>query len=189
MAEKIKHYGEEVIVQELLHNYEYELEKNGIKYTYLPIVEHRVIKYTYNNQTKYALKEVVTAPDEYIERIYITKKIPEDMSWENLMRDYKNQSWRKEKPMQIKTLARVLYDKACDIVYDIDKKERELNWLNFINYKPDPEYIEAALINLYGSPDMLIKTEHHDTPELDELYKTLNEKRNALNADKKENKL
>lgn len=168
MADKYTHYGKEVTVQTLDHCFADDLETNGIAYIELPIVQHKIYKYKYQGKERYALVTYPNVPDAYFENVYITDSIPDDMDWEKLVYDCVCQS-HGEEPAAFPTRARVLYDKACSMVYENDRHKDDKTFLDWISWKPDASEIDLALSALGSSLEELFISDHHDVPELDEL--------------------
>ena len=82
---QFEHYGVPVIYQCLKdQSFKEELKEKEIEYTELPLLDHVVLKYEYENNTRYALIVSCFFVDEYCEDVYITERVPDDMSWENL---------------------------------------------------------------------------------------------------------
>ena len=166
---RLTHYGVDVLVQSLDSSVEDDLKKARIDYVLLPIVEHKIYKYTTQGQTRYALVTYPNIPEEYREDVYITSQIPDDMDWNKLVEDCKNQGMGEE-PAQLPTHARVMYDKAVENVENMhSQKEEKQNLLDWLSWKPKTKDINYALLSLESSISELIREDHHDVPELDGL--------------------
>lgn len=117
---KFKHYGKDVWVQTFTEtNWVDGLKKNGLEYVALPDLEHEVYKYVKNGKERYALIHYPDVPEEALQEVYIIEKIPDDLSWDNIIEDYRQQS-RGYEPMKLPTRARLLYDKADHIAYELE---------------------------------------------------------------------
>ena len=138
---KFLHYGEEVVFQWIEPYRFFESAKeNQIELEELPILEYRIFRYHVDGKEKFACM----IPDT--EEVYITEKIPVNMSWENLIRDCRNQR-RGEAPAQLKSKAYLLCEKAIMLAEEIDKENHEDDaW-----YIPEvkPELFRISLIR-YG---------------------------------------
>ena len=163
MRARFFHYGVEVLYQTIEHSFEEDLKSQNIAYTILPILEHRIVKYSIENKTRYALIRTLNVPEEYIEEIFITERMPDDMNWNRLMEDCRNQI-HKENPMEMETFARVMWDKARNMVYENASKR-----LDYLTWNPDKKDYEAAIIILGSTIGELLEMDHHDVPELEEL--------------------
>lgn len=138
---KFLHYGEEVVFQYVEPYRFFESAKeNQIELEELPILEYRVFRYYKDGKEKFACM----IPEA--EEVYTTEKIPVDLSWENLVRDCRNQK-RGEAPARLKTKACLLCEKAIRFAEKIDKEKHEDDaW-----YLPEvkPELFRIGLIK-YG---------------------------------------
>lgn len=159
------HYGIKVETRISKDGAERDLQQSGIKYTELPLVENKVLRFYKDGKKYYAYCVSTEIDEEPYERVFITSQIPEDMCWRNIIDDY-NQQCDKKVPMQLRTRARVLYDKAKQMVRENPIKEPE----NFLEWAelPKKKDIEVALLSLGVSWDELKNMDHHDVPELDE---------------------
>ncbi len=168
MAINFKHYGVDSLYQTISHPFEDDLKKQGIKYIELPLLKEKVLKYTYEDKTKYAYIIYPNAPleEEYVEEVYITERIPDDMSWKNLAKDLELQK-DGNKEMSLPTRARILYDEAESIVSKNRKAESNSfqEWIKSATKKE----INDILISLGSSLEELKNADHHDVPEIDEL--------------------
>ncbi len=171
MKNKFKHYGVDSLYQTLRHPFEEDLKKNNINYVFLPLTE-KVIKYNVEKKVRYAYITYPNVhPEEgYIENVYITEAIPDDMNWEKLKEDYELQRQGKQ-PMKIPTRTRILYDKAIEMAND----ERETNPQDFLNWLEPPSKadIDVALMHLGSSLEELRGSDHHDVPEIDKLLENM----------------
>ena len=94
-----KHYGKDVVFQQLQDmRFINALKENHVEYKELPILDYRVLLYSKDMEDKYAVIIPVNAVETYLENVYITTEIPQDMSLENLIEDINNQR-NGEKPM------------------------------------------------------------------------------------------
>ena len=108
---RFKHYGIEVSHQLIGRKFEDCLKEKGIRYIELPLLEDKVLRYEYEGKRRYAYIVPANGREEYLEHVYITTEIPEDLSWSNIELDYRIQK-EKESPMLLPSRARVLYDAA-----------------------------------------------------------------------------
>ena len=168
MAIKFKHYGVDSLYQVINQPFEEELKKQGIKYIELPLLKEKVLKYTYECKTKYAyiVHPNIPLDEGYVEEVYITERIPDDMSWNNLAKDFELQR-DENKEMSLPTRARILWDEAENIVC----KNRNVESNNFQEWITPviKKEINDTLISLGSSLEELKNSEHHDVPEIDEL--------------------
>lgn len=168
---KFKHYGKDVWRQALFEtNWVEELKKSGLEYTALPDLEHEVYKYINDGNERYALVYYPDIPEEDLQEVYIIEKIPDDLSWDNVIEDYRQQS-RGHDPMKLPTRARLLYDEADRIAYEWEKEDPDFAknfWHRPTGYI-DPKRFKSALTLLGTSIEELKKMDHSDTPEIDEL--------------------
>lgn len=87
-----KHYDNDVVFQQLQDmHFINALKENHVEYKELPILDYRVLLYSKDMEDKYAVIVPVNAVETYLENVYITTEIPQDMSWENLIEDINNQ--------------------------------------------------------------------------------------------------
>lgn len=92
MIKTYKHYGKEVIFQQIQDKRFIDvLKENNVDYTELPILDYRVLLYHKEAENYYAIIVPVNAVEVYLENVYIAKEIPLDMNWENLVEDINNQ--------------------------------------------------------------------------------------------------
>ena len=110
---RFKHYGIEVSHQRIGRKFEDCLKEKGIRYIELPLLEDKVLRYEYEGKRRYAYIAPANGREEYLENVYITSEIPEDLSWSNIELDYRIQR-EKESPMLLPSRARVLYDAELD---------------------------------------------------------------------------
>lgn len=169
---KFKHYEKDVWVQTFTDtNWIEELKKSGIEWTALPYLDHEVYKYIKDGKERYALIYYPDVPEEALQEVYIIEKIPDDLSWDNIIEDYR---WQRngENPMKLPTRARLLYDEAFHRAYEWEKENDE-NFAKNLWHRPsgyvDPKEFKLALMSLGTSIEELKKMEHEDTPEIDEL--------------------
>lgn len=166
---RLTHYGVAVLVQSLDSSFEDDLEKAGIDYVLLPVAEHKIYKYTTQGQTRYALVTFPNVPEEYREEVYITSQIPDDMDWDKLVEDCRNQA-NGEEPAQLPTHARVMYDRAVALVENEHRENGKMaDFLSWLTWKPQAKDINFALISFGSSIIELLQEDHHDLPELDDL--------------------
>lgn len=169
---KFKHYGKDVWVQTFTEtNWIDGLKKNGFEYVALPDIEHEIYKYVKDGKERYALIHYPDVPEEYWQEIYIIEKIPDDLNWDNIVKDYRWQS-RGDEPMKLPTRARLLYDEADHRAYEWEKEEnpeRFTDWRNLQAGHIDPKQFRLALMSLGTSLEELKEMDHEDTPEIDEL--------------------
>ena len=171
--EKIKHYGRDVWVQTFTEkNWVAELKKSGLEWTVLPYLEHEVYKYIKDGKERYALIYYPDVPDEALQEVYIIEKIPDDLSWDNIIEDYRWQR-RGEEPMKLPSRARLLYDEAVHRAYEWEKENNKdfakSFWRRSAGYV-DPKEFRLALMSLGTNIDELKEMDHSDTPEIDELF-------------------
>lgn len=168
MTIKFTHYGVDSLYQTINHPFENDLKKQGIKYIELPLLKEKVLKYTYEGKVKYAyIVYPNTHPEEgYIEEVYITERIPDDMNWNNLVKDLELQR-DENKEMSLPTKARILWDEAENIVSKIKNAESNnfQEWIKSVTKKE----MNDALISLGSSLEELENSDYHDVPEIDEL--------------------
>lgn len=168
MAINFKHYGVDSLYQTINHPFEDELKKQGIEHIELPLLKEKVLKYTYEGKTKYAyiVHPNVHPEEEYIEEVYITERIPDDMSWKNLAKDLELQK-DGNKEMALPTKARILYDEAESIV-NKNRNAESNSFQEWIKSATKKE-INDILISLGSSLEELKNADHHDVPEINEL--------------------
>lgn len=168
MPIKFTHYGVDSLYQTLRHPFEDDLKKQGIKYIELPLLKEKVLKYTYEGKTRYAYIVFPNVPlDEgYVEEVYITERIPDDMSWKNLAKDLELQKDR-NKEMILPTKARILWDEAESIISK--SRNAESNNLQEWIIPVTKKEMNNVLISLGSSLEKLKESEYHDVPEIDEL--------------------
>ena len=141
---EFKHYGKEVWRQVLSEtNWVEELKKSGLEYVALPDIEHEIYKYVKDGKERYALIHYPDVPEEYWQEVYIIEKIPDDLNWDNIVKDYR---WEKE-----------------------ENPERFTDWRNLQAGHIDPKQFRLALMSLGTSLEELKEMDHEDTPEIDEL--------------------
>ena len=88
---RFKHYGIEVSHQRIGRKFEDCLKEKGIRYIELPLLEDKVLRYEYEGKRRYAYIAPANGREEYLENVYITSEIPEDLSWSNIELDYRIQ--------------------------------------------------------------------------------------------------
>lgn len=169
---KFKHYGKDVWRQAFTEKtWVEELKKSGLEYTALPDIEHEIYKYIKDGNERYALVYYPDIPEDALQEVYIIEKIPDDLSWDNIIEDYRQQS-RGYEPMKLPTRARLLYDEADHRAYEWEKEEnpeRFTDWRNLQAGHSDPKQFRLALMSLGTSIEELKEMDHSDTPEIDEL--------------------
>lgn len=152
--EKFLHYGEEVVFQYVEPYRFFESAKeNQIELEELPILEYRVFRYHVDGKEKFACM----IPEAEV--VYTTEKIPVDLSWENLVKDCRNQKCG-EAPAQLKTKASLLCEKAIRFAEKIDKEKHEDDaW-----YLPEvkPELFRIGLIKYGFTLEELKEMDCHD---------------------------
>ena len=149
-----KHYDQPVIYQQITdRSFKDILKESGIKYKELPI-EETVLMYEKDGTIKYAYIVQGNVPDTYVENIYITGTIPADMNWKNVALDIDRQK-NGESPMQLKTKARFICEKAEEIATEVVGFERRLN----------PKKFRLALISLGYTLKEIKEMEHRDISE------------------------
>lgn len=154
------HYGVEVIYQQLIDiSFKEQLKGANIHYTELPILENDVVTYVVDGIKKYACIVHKDSPDTYVENVYITTEIPLDMQWENLILDCEDQK-AGEAPMNLKTKAKVILQKAIKMAKENDNQE-DFNWF-MPTEDPKPEAIKLALAAMGYDVDMILSMDHHD---------------------------
>lgn len=163
---EFNHYGVIVLRQVIGSRFKDTLEQKGVDYIALPFIDDEVYRYTYDGKRKYAYITHSNAPEEYIEHVYITTEIPEDMNWKNIELDYLGQATG-EKPMKIQTRAKVLYDAAKDIVKKNTKESDKNIFFNFFDNKIDEKELNYALISLGTNLEELRAMDHHDVDDID----------------------
>ena len=153
-----KHYGVNVTV-ERYKSFEAELKNNGIEYVALPYLYDIVFRFMYNGHKKYAyIVPTSDDGDEYVENVYITDEIPEDLSWENIAKDSTSE------PMELPTRAYVIYHAAKHEVM----QNRPKTFENLFNPKPDKREMSYEVLRYNTTIKELREMDHHDCPELDE---------------------
>lgn len=163
---RFKHYGIEVSHQLIGRKFEDCLKEKGIRYIELPLLEDKVLRYEYEGKRRYAYIAPANGREEYLEHVYITTEIPEDLSWSNIELDYRIQR-EKESPMLLPSRARVLYDAAKELV----RKEQKPTSIMELLTPVDKRELKLALLNAYGvSWEELKEMDHYDLDdsELDE---------------------
>ena len=142
---QFEHYGVPVMYQYLENrSFKNELKKKGITYTELPLLDYTVLKYEFENNTRYALVISDFVIDVYYEDVYITERIPDDMSWDNIVTDVSRQKSGKP-PMKMKTKKQVVYEKARELVIKLKEKQPGYDiWRDFHD-SPTDEEIENAV--------------------------------------------
>lgn len=112
---------------------------------------------------KYAYVVPTTSDDDsYAEDVYITSEIPEDLSWENIVKDAVDQH-KGNPPMELPTRAYVIYHAAA-------KEVMKRTPFSFDSFAPDPDKKEISyeVIQYNTNIQDLREMDHHDCPELDE---------------------
>lgn len=155
---QFEHYGVPVIYQWLKdRSFKNELKKKGIEYIELPLIDHVILKYKYENNTRYALIVSCFSVDEYCEDVYVTERIPDDMSWENLVQDVSGQKSGKP-PMKMKTKKDVVYEKARDLAGKWKERQPDYDmWKDVVEPPTDEEIEYAVHIMGYDFSDDKIK--------------------------------
>ena len=82
-----KHYGVDVLFQRCECSFADFLKQQGVEYTVLPYLDDIVLRYNVNGVRKYAYITYPNTIDEYVEYVYITTEIPEDLNWKNIESD------------------------------------------------------------------------------------------------------
>lgn len=155
---RFKHYGIEVSHQLIGRKFEDCLKEKGIRYIELPLLEDKVLRYEYEGKRRYAYIVPANGREEYLEHVYITTEIPEDLSWSNIELDYRIQK-EKESSMLLPSRARVLYDAAKELV----RKEQKPTSLMEMIAPVDKKELKLALSNAYGvSWEELKEMDHYD---------------------------
>lgn len=171
-----KHYGKDVVFQQLQDmRFINALKENHVEYKELPILDYRVLLYSKDMENKYAVIVPVNAVETYLENVYITTEIPQDMSWENLIEDINNQR-NGEKPMELKTKAKLLCEKAEKLVLENQTNE---DYFNSLDTEIDPGLFRMALTTLGYTIEDVLEMDHHDIDE-EYLKGFLNGKNNTL---------
>ena len=156
---KFIHYGKEVIYQQLNDaTFRDALDKEGISYIELPLIENDVLMYEKNGIEKYACIVKGNAPDVYIENVYITTQIPLDLSWENLLLDCLGQT-HGEEPMRLKTKAKMICEKSISMVLEENVGREKEFWTE---KKVDPREFRLALCTLGYSIERILEMDHYD---------------------------
>lgn len=164
MIKTYKHYGKEVIFQQIQDKRFIDvLKENNVNYTELPILDYRVLLYHKEAENYYAIIVPVNAVEVYLENVYITKEIPLDMNWENLVEDINNQR-NGETPMMLKTKAKLLCEKAEKLVLESENKNDD-GFFSSLDTEINPAYFRQALITLGYSIEEVLEMEHHDVNE------------------------
>ena len=142
---QFEHYGVPVTYQCLENrSFKEELEKRGIKYIELPLLDYTVLKYEFENNTRYALVVSSFFIDTYYDDVYITERIPDDMNWENMATDVSGQKSGKP-PMKMKTKKDVVYEKARDLAGKWMEKQPGYDMWRDALEPPADEEIEYAV--------------------------------------------
>lgn len=163
--EKYIHYGIEVIYQVIdtfKGNFRQTLKENGIEWVDLPILNPNVITYVKDGVRRYACIEELP---EQSEGIYITESIPLDMDWQKLIDDCDHQE-RGDAPMEMKTKAKVICEKAEALAYAAaleNRKEDDPFMMATTEYTV--EDLKCAFIALGYSVDDILGMDHHDVDE------------------------
>lgn len=166
MLKKYTHYGVEVVYQVIdtfkKNNFRQTLEENKIEWVDLPILKPDVLTYVKDGVRRYAC--IVECP-EYLEAIYITESIPLDMDFEKLIDDCDRQS-RGEEPMEMKTKAKLICEKAEALAYASaveNRKEDDPFIAAMTEYTS--EDLKCAFISLGYSREDILNMDHHDVDE------------------------
>lgn len=165
MARKIyKHYGKDVVFQQLQDKQFIDvLRENNIEHTELPILDYRVLLYHKRTEDYYAIIIPINAVEVYLENVYITKEIPLDMNWGNLVEDINNQR-NGEIPMTLKTKAKLLCEKAEKLVLESENNNDD-DFFSSLGTEINPAYFRQALITLGYSIEEIMEMDHHDINE------------------------
>lgn len=164
MIKTYEHYEKDVIFQQLQDKRFIDvLKENNIKYTELPILDYRVLLYHKGTEDSYAIIVHVNAVEAYIENVYITKEIPVDMNWGNLVEDINNQR-NGETPMRLKTKAKLLCERAEQLVLESENNNDE-DFFSSFDAEINPAYFRQALITLGYSIEEIMEMDHHDINE------------------------
>ena len=155
---QFEHYGVPVMYQYLENrSFKNELKKKGITYTELPLLDYTVLKYEFENNTRYALVISDFVIDVYYEDVYITERIPDDMSWDNIVTDVSRQKSGKP-PMKMKTKKDLVYEKARDLAGKWKEKQPDYDmWKDVVEPPTDEEIEYAVHIMGYDFSDDKIK--------------------------------
>lgn len=138
------------------------MKENNVNYTELPILDYRVLLYHKEAENYYAIIVPVNAVEAYVENVYITKEIPLDMDWCSLVEDINNQR-SGDCPMELKTKAKLLCEKAEELVLESENKNDE--FFASLDTVINPAYFRQALITLGYSIEEVLEMEHHDVSE------------------------
>lgn len=142
---QFEHYGVPVIYQCLKdRSFKEELKGKEIEYTELPLLDHVVLKYEFENNTRYALVISDFVIDVYYEDVYITERIPDDMSWDNIVTDVSRQK-SGEPPMKMKTKKQVVYEKARELAAKWKERQPDYDMWRDALEPPTDEEIEYAV--------------------------------------------
>lgn len=159
----LEHYGKVVFYEQFDTSYTEVLKKNNITYVELPILSHKVIAYSKNSTTYFAVIEYGNSPDTYLENVYVTREIPLDMSWQNLVNDVRNQL-HGEKPAKMKTKAKLLCEKAEELTLE-GNVDYEKNFFEQFDRPLSSKQFRLALSSLGYSIEDLLEMEHYDVDE------------------------
>lgn len=160
-----KHYGVDVLFQRCECSFADFLKQQGVEYTVLPYLDDIVLRYNVNGVRKYAYITYPNTIDEYVEYVYITTEIPEDLNWKNIESDRIYQE-AGDPPMELPTRARVIFD-DCKHRWLQENPPKDL-MVSFKPRKPDPEEMSQMFIGYNTNLEELKEMDHHDVPELDE---------------------
>lgn len=160
---KYLHYGEEVFYQVTEKSFKNHLRSNNISYTDLPIEDYDIIVYDKDNQRRFACILKCNTPDEYYEKVIITKQIPLDANWDKLVGDILAQV-NGANPMKMETKAHMLCleaEKLC-----LENEEPSDDFTESLCQKEiKPWEFSLALSTLGYSTDELLEMDHHDVNE------------------------
>lgn len=166
MLKKYTHYGIEVIYQVIdtfkNSNFRQALKENGIEWVDLPILEPDVLTYIKDGVRRYACIE--ECPED-TEAVYITESIPLDMDWKKLIDDCNHQGRGKE-PMQMKTKAKVICEKAEEMAYKSaieNCAEKDPFMMAMTEY--NSEDLKCAFIALGYSREDILNMDHCDVAD------------------------
>ena len=142
---QFEHYGVPVIYQCLENkSFKAELKKRGIEYIELPLLDYTVLKYEFKNNIRYALVTSYFVIDVYYEDVYITERIPDDISWGNIVTDVSRQK-SGEPPMKMETKKDLVYEKARDLSGKWKERQPDYDMWRDALEPPTDEEIEYAV--------------------------------------------
>lgn len=166
--EIFKHYDVKVMIQDNGEAFEKWLKETGVEYTYLPILEDKVLMYTEQE----GIQKYAYIPRDHW-HIFTTTEIPLDLNWKNIERDYRDQK-KGEEPMRLPTRASLLMARADELSREDGERAGEL--VDFC-WEPPADILNSSLMQLGTNLLEIDEMDHHDISQkyLDEKIKELKE--------------